>query len=173
MIIDFWKTFIYALRAYVSYVCGELGSTTSKHGGWILADVERKLQIFRTEAVLSFFLPTKQAYTERCDFWAPTWCTFSEGSYNNRITTDSDCMTSQLSGFNSCEFQLSVSFQLFAKTTPNAVDSQQKAALMSGWKQTARKNVASVKVRWCKQPDMTRSQARNLRLRDFIIVCNL
>ena len=42
MIIDFWKTFIYALRAYVSYVCGELGSTTSKHGGWILADVERK-----------------------------------------------------------------------------------------------------------------------------------
>ena len=149
MIIDFWKTFIYALRAYVSYVCGELGSTTSKHGGWILADVERKLQIFCTEAVLSFFLPT--------------WCTFSEGSYSiNRITTESDCVTSQLSALNSCEFQLSVSFQLFAKTTPNAVDSQQKAAQMSGWKQTARKNVASVKVRWCKQPDMARSKARNL-----------
>ena len=89
MIIDFWKTFIYALRAYVSYVCGELGSTTSKHGGWILADVQRKLQIFCTEAVLSFFLPTKQAHTERFDFWAPTWCTFSEGSYSiNRITTE-------------------------------------------------------------------------------------
>ena len=163
MIIDFWKTFIYALRAYVSYVCGELGSTTSKHGGWILADVERKLQIFCTEAVLSFFLPTKQAYTELFDFWISTWCTFSEESYSiNRITMDSDCVTSQLSGLNTCEFQLSVSFQLFAKTTPNAVDSQQKAAQMSGWKQTARKNVASVKVRWCKQPDMTRSKARNL-----------
>lgn len=105
---------------------------------------------------------------------ASTWCTFSEGSYStNRITMDSDCVTSQLSGLNSCEFQLSVSFQLFAKTTPNAVDSQQKAAQMSGWKQTARKNVASVKVRWCKQPDMTRSHARSLRLTDFIIVCNL
>ena len=120
-----------------------------------------KQQNFCAEAGLSFFLPTKQAYTELFDFWASTWCTFSEGSYSiNRITMNSDCVTSQLSGLNSCEFQLSVSFQLFAKTTPNAVDSQQKAAQMSGWKQTARKNVASVKVRWCKQPDMTRSKAR-------------
>lgn len=168
MIIVFWNTFIYALRAYVSYVCANLGSTTSKNGGWILADVERILQNFCAEAVLSFFLPTKQAHTERLNFWASTWCTFSEGSYSiNRITTETDCVTSQPCGLNSCEFQLFVSFQLFAKMTPNAVDSQQKAAQMSGWKQTARKNVVSVKVRWCKQPDMTRSKARNLGLNRF------
>lgn len=139
-----------------------------------LANVERKLTELLRRGWFIVLFADKQAYIELFDFWASTWCTFSEGSYSiNRITMDSDCVTSQLSGLNSCEFQLSVSFQLFAKTTPNAVDSQQKAALMSGWKQTARKNVASVKVRWRKQPDMTRSKARNLRLTDFMIVCNL
>ena len=154
---------------YTFAVSWDLQHQNMADGFWRSANQQN----FCAEAGLSFFLPTKQAYTELFDFWVSTWCTFSEGSYSiNRITMDSDCVTSQLSGLNTCEFQLSVSFQLFAKTTPSAVDSQQKAAQMSGWKQTARKNVASVKVRWCKQPDMTRSQARNLRLTDFIIVCN-